>query len=82
MLTCPDTLLAGPGSPEVYGAVTTGTVNADSNQGHAKRVAIVPQGFNWATDNKVASSDLPSCVMHWSPWVADTPYGRRDQVSG
>eukprot|EP00878_Enallax_costatus_P047024 GHUV01057383.1.p1 GENE.GHUV01057383.1~~GHUV01057383.1.p1 ORF type:complete len:500 (+),score=122.35 GHUV01057383.1:95-1594(+) len=74
--TCPDSYLAGPGSPTVYGVSATPTVNVYSNQGHAKRVAILPQGFNWATNPGVPFSQMPSCVTHWTSWTADSPYGR------
>lgn len=76
MITCPDSYLAGPGSPAVYGITGAGNINADSNQGHAKRVAIVPQGFNWATIAGLSSSELPSCVTHWTSWITNTPYGK------
>eukprot|EP00879_Flechtneria_rotunda_P022569 GHRR01023831.1.p2 GENE.GHRR01023831.1~~GHRR01023831.1.p2 ORF type:complete len:189 (+),score=60.11 GHRR01023831.1:160-726(+) len=76
VLTCADVKLAGPGSPDVWGVSVNSGINASSNQGHNKRVAILPQGFSWAPTASGWSQELPTCVVHWTPWVGNTPYGR------
>ena len=76
VLTCADRHVAGLASPKVYGVeVAAGGVNADSNHGHNKRVAILPQGFSWAATTGLGAGRLPTCVTHWSDWIARSPYG-------
>jgi hypothetical protein len=80
VLTCADRHLAGRGSPQAYGvaAALAGGVNAVSNQGHNKRVAILPQGFDWAaTVRGWSPGKLPTCITHWTDWVARSPQGQR-----
>jgi hypothetical protein len=68
-LTCADRHLAGLASPRVAGVeVTPLSINAASNQGHNKRVAILPQGFSWATTTSWSASRLPTCVRCWTDW--------------
>lgn len=76
MLTCADRHLAGLGSPKVAGVdVTPLTINAASNQGHNKRVAILPQGFDWAlTTPDMSASRLPACVTYWTNWASRSPH--------
>ncbi|WIA29149.1 hypothetical protein OEZ86_011660 [Tetradesmus obliquus] len=73
--TCADKYLAGPGSPQAWGTASGNGIGAATNQGRNKRVAVVPEGFSWAT-TAAGWGPLPSCVTHWSSWVASTPYGR------
>lgn len=78
MVTCVDRHLAGLGSPKVYGANAGSGVGASSNQGHNKRVAILPQGFDWTgTATGWNAGRLPTCVTHWSDWMARSPYGQK-----
>lgn len=77
LLTCADAFLAGVGSPKVWGLSAGAGINATSNQGHGKRVAILPQGFAWAPAAAGWDQPLPKCVTDWSGWVARTPYGDR-----
>jgi hypothetical protein len=79
-LTCADRHLAGLASPQVYGVQGPGSsgVNAASNLGHNKRVAILPQGFDWAHLAGPRARNLPTCVTSWSDWVARSPYGVKD----
>lgn len=75
LLSCADRHLAGLGSPRVYGVDPAADgVNAGSNQGHNKRVAILPQAFSWAlAAGGSAGGRLPTCVTHWTPWPAQSP---------
>jgi hypothetical protein len=59
--------------------VTPLAINAASNQGHNKRVAIIPQGFNWALTTPWSSSRLPVCVKYWTDWTSRTPNSRRTE---
>jgi subtilisin family serine protease len=75
LLSCADRHLAGLGSPQVYGVETAADgVAAASNQGHNKRVAILPQAYSWAATAVGASNRLPTCVTYWSNWMAQSPY--------
>jgi hypothetical protein len=77
-LTCADRHLAGLSSPKVAGVdVTPLSINAASNQGHNKRVAIIPQGFNWTLTTAWSSSRLPVCVKYWTDWTSRSPYSMR-----
>lgn len=80
-LTCADRHLAGLASPLVDGkGVTPLSINAASNQGHNKRVAIVPQGFNWApSTTDWSASRLPTCVKYWTDWTSRSPYNIKSQ---
>ncbi|KAF6266656.1 hypothetical protein COO60DRAFT_1623446 [Scenedesmus sp. NREL 46B-D3] len=79
--SCADKYLAGPGSPQAWGTGSGSGIGAATNQGRNKRVAILPEGFSWAA---AAGSwgPLPTCVNHWSSWVASTPYGRVNPATG
>lgn len=59
VLTCADVRLAGGGSPEVYGLLSS----AKEVLGHAKQLTIVPETFPWAS----GASDV-ACQEHWSQW--------------
>lgn len=77
LLSRADRHLAGPGSPRVLGVdPEVDGVNAASNQGRNKRVAILPQAFSWAL-GAAPGTRLPACVTHWTPWVAQSPYASK-----
>lgn len=75
LLTCQDLFVAGIGSPRTA-VLPAGVINAASNQGHNKRIALLPQGFSWAATTTTFNQPLPTCVASWASWVGNTPYGR------
>jgi hypothetical protein len=75
LLTCQDLFVAGVGSPRTA-VLPAGVINAASNQGHNKRIALLPQGFSWAATTTTFNQPLPTCVASWASWVGNTPYGR------
>lgn len=45
-------------------------------------MAILPEGFSWATSAAGWTQPLPTCVTHWSSWISITPYGRLNPSTG